>query len=329
MNNSTSLRERLDKLGEEITGKAKIKESVTKGAVYNSAFWANMQRAEISDSLKEGSDGSGGYLVPDTFEEKVLHGLEEKNTIRRISKVFKTNRRLKIPVISDKGSAAWCTENEETIETDFETSEIEFDAYKLANMILLTDELIQDSPTDVEDLIYQFFTISVSRKEQEAFIHGDGKSKPLGLIHQADIGAITEKANEITFDDLINLEHSVPKVYRKNACWVMSNETFKTLMKIKNHKGRLIWGDSHGKSVVDRLIGYPICVCDELDGIESGSIPVLFGNFDYFWIAERGNRTIKRLSERYAEYGKVGYITTERLDAQLVDKNAIKSLKVK
>ena len=66
-----------------------------------------------------------------------------------------------------------------------------------------------------------------------------------------------------------------------------------------------------------------------LDVIDSGNIPVLFGCFDYYWIGDRGKRVIKRLVERYADHGQVAYISSERVDAKLVHPEAIKGLKIK
>jgi len=63
--------------------------------------------------------------------------------------------------------------------------------------------------------------------------------------------------------------------------------------------------------------------------MEPGSIPVLFGDFSYFWIGDRGKRNIKRLTERYADYGQVGFIASQRVDAKLVLPEAVKALKIK
>ena len=54
----------------------------------------------------------------------------------------------------------------------------------------------------------------------------------------------------------------------------------------------------------------------------------MFGDFQQFWIGDRGKRVIKRLVERYADRGQVAFITTERVDAKLVLSDAVKYLKI-
>ena len=78
-----------------------------------------------------------------------------------------------------------------------------------------------------------------------------------------------------------------------------------------------------------KLFGYPVYICNHMDDVTPGSIPVMFGDFSYYWIGDRGKRVIKRLVERYADHGQVAFITTERVDAKLVLPEVVKMLKVK
>ena len=100
---------------------------------------------------------------------------------------------------------------------------------------------------------------------------------------------------------------------------------------------RLFWAYKHSLEAGNDLINfYDIIWEHDIEGIttqlgvvESGSKPILFGDFSYFWIAERGKRNIKRLSEKYADEGMIGYITFQRVDARLVDPEAVKILEIK
>ena len=58
-------------------------------------------------------------------------------------------------------------------------------------------------------------------------------------------------------------------------------------------------------------------------------MPILFGNFKHFVIGDRKNRRIKRLNEVHAQQGQVAFIMSQRVDAKLLDKNAVAALKVK
>jgi HK97 family phage major capsid protein len=45
-----------------------------------------------------------------------------------------------------------------------------------------------------------------------------------------------------------------------------------------------------------------------------GDCSFIFGDMKYYWIAERKGVSVKRLDERYADEGKVGFIMSMRVD---------------
>ncbi len=227
----------------------------------------------------------------------------------------------------DGYEAEWYDENDRFNFSGAKFDEIVFNAYKLGALIKVSNEFLEDTPKDIENFICEMIVERFSRSEEEAFFTGDGIGKPLGIIHQAQVGTVTENKGDINLDDIIELVYSVKKPYRENAVFIMSEEAYACLKKFKNYNGRNIWKVVNGEP--DTLFGYPVYTTTKLDGIESGNKPVLFGNFDYYCIAERGNRIIRRLSERYAELGQVGFIGTQRVDARLVDPEAVKSLEIK
>ena len=107
----------------------------------------------------------------------------------------------------------------------------------------------------------------------------------------------------------------------------MSEEACEELKKFKTNDGIYLWTEKTGKP--DTFLGKPVYTTTKLGVVESGSKPILFGDFSYFWIAERGKRNIMRLSEKYAHQGMIGYLTFQRVDAKLVIPEAIKSLEIK
>jgi HK97 family phage major capsid protein len=61
----------------------------------------------------------------------------------------------------------------------------------------------------------------------------------------------------------------------------------------------------------------------------AGKKPILFGDFKYYWIGDREGITFRKLSEKYADSGQVGFLATKRLDGKLILPEAIKVLKMK
>jgi len=61
----------------------------------------------------------------------------------------------------------------------------------------------------------------------------------------------------------------------------------------------------------------------------AGSKTVAFGDFGYYWVADRQGRSFKRLNELFAATGQVGFMATQRVDGKLILPEAIKVLQQK
>ena len=304
------------------------KETERAYATYKNAFWENMRTGVLQNALKESVSSSGGYLVPDSFEERIIAKLEEDNILRKVSHVIKTTRDLKIPIVLKKGGTTWVKEGELYFEDDEEFGEALISAYKLAQLTLASDELLEDSAFDLEQYILDAAVENISSAEEEAFIKGDGIKKPLGIIHQASVGAVTADSKTVDVDDMINLKYSLSEPYRHNAVWLVSSDVYIELSKIRHYKGHRFM-DLSEDGETEMLLGQPVYVCKSLDNIAPGSKSAIFGDFSHFWIGDRGSRSIKRLSEKYADSGQVGFIVSERVDAKLVVPEAVKVLQTK
>ena len=321
---------RLEELEAQITGKKvdPSAEAKKQAAAYNAVFWEHMHTGMPQNGLKAGSDGAGGYLVPDTYDTELVQALAEKNVIRQIAKAIPTTQRMHIPVANGIGDAAWIREGEPWGINEADFGEVVLDAYKLATSIRVSDEMLEDGGVDIEEYIRKIYAERIGEAEEEAFVRGNGKGKPLGLIYQAPMGAISELEGDITLDDILNLEYSVKQAYRENAVWLMSEDAYHKLRRIPHYDGRPLWNPNLKEGEPEYLFGHRIYICKSMDDVAPGSIPVMFGDFRFFWIGDRGKRVIKRLVERYADRGQVAFITTERVDAKLVMPDAVKYLKI-
>lgn len=321
---------RLEELETQITGKKvdPSAEAKKQAAAYNAAFWETMHTGMPQNSLKEGSDGAGGYLVPDTFDEQLVTALTEKNVLRKLGKTIHSTRRMEIPVSLGGDNAAWMPEGVAVTFNDAIFGKVVLDAHKLATSIRVSDELLEDSAIDLEKYISTTFAERISAAEADAFIRGTGNGMPLGLIYQAPVGVVTAEDGKISAEDLIDLQYSIKRPYRENAVWLMSYEAYSALRQIVHHNGEALWRNGLEEADPVLLLGRPVYICDYMDIVTPGAFPVMFGDFGFYWIAERGKRSIKRLVERYADRGQVAFVTSERVDAKLMLPEAIKLLKV-
>ena len=72
----------------------------------------------------------------------------------------------------------------------------------------------------------------------------------------------------------------------------MNDETAMALRKLKDSAGNYLWRDSD-----DTILGKKVIISEFMPNAEDGNKPIAFGDFSYYWIADRQGRTFKRLNE--------------------------------
>ena len=304
---------------------------------YKGSFWNAMRvkapMPSVLNALQEGTDSEGGYLVPDEFERTLVEALEEENVFRTLAHVIKTSSGdRKIPVVASKGSASWVDEEGAYQESDDAFSQVSIGAYKLGTMIKVSEELLADSVFDLEAYISKEFARRIGAREEESFFNGDGKGKPLGILAAAggaEVGVTAASATAITADEVIDLFYSLKAPYRKNAVWVLNDATVKQIRKLKDTTGQYLWQPSLIAGTPDTILGRPVKTSAFMPTAAAGAKTIAFGDFKYYWIADRQGRTFKKLSELYAANGQVGFMGTQRVDGKLILPEAIKVLQMK
>lgn len=304
---------------------------------YKGSFWNAMRvkvpAPSVLNALQEGTDSEGGYLVPDEFERTLVEALEEENVFRTLAHVIKTSSGdRKIPVVATKGSASWIDEEGVYQDSDDAFSQVSIGAYKLGTMIKVSEELLADSVFDLEAYISKEFARRIGAREEESFFTGDGKGKPLGILAAkdgAEVGVTAASATAITADEVIDLFYSLKAPYRKNAVWVLNDATVKQIRKLKDSTDQYLWQPSLVAGTPDTILGRPVKTSAFMPIAAAGAKTIAFGDFKYYWIADRQGRTFKKLSELYAANGQVGFMGTQRVDGKLVLPEAIKVLQQK
>ena len=301
---------------------------------YKANFW-NAMRSKVPlpsvvNALEEGTDSEGGYLVPDEYERTLVEALEEENVFRQLAKVIRTSSGdRKIPVVATKGTASWIDEEGAYTESDDSFGQVSIGAYKVGTMIKVSEELLNDSVFDLESYIAKEFARRIGAKEEEAFFTGDGSGKPLGVLAAtggAETGVTAASSTAVTADELMDLFYSLKSPYRKKAVWVLNDSTIKAVRKLKDSTGQYLWQPSLVAGTPDTLLGRPVKTSAYMPVIAAGAKTIAFGDFSYYWIADRQGRSFKRLNELYAANGQVGFLGSQRVDGKLVLSEAVKVL---
>ena len=305
-----------------VAPEGKIEKTGRASDAYKTAFWRTMRDKsvphEVLNALQVGTDSEGGYLVPDEYEHTLIESLEEENIFRRFAHIIRTSSGdRKIPIVVSKGTASWIDEEAAYPESDDAFGQTSISAYKLATMIKVSDELLHDSVFDVASYIAREFARRIGAKEEEAFFVGDGSGKATGIFAAtggAQTGVTAASSTAITADELIDLFYSLKSPYRRKAVWVMNDSTFKAIRKLKDNQGQYLWQPSLTAGTPDTILNRPVYTSSYVPAIAAGAKTIAFGDFSYYWIADRQGRSFKRLNELFATTGQVGFMATQRVE---------------
>ena len=278
---------------------------------------------QISNVLQEGVDADGGYLVPDVYDHRLVDVLTEENIMRKLGHKIITSGEHKINIAATKPAAAWIEEGGALSFGDATFDQILLDAHKLHVAIKVTEELLYDNAFNLESYIIDMFGKALANAEEDAFLNGSGAGQPLGLFAATGGGTAAISTASLTADDVIKLVYALKRPYRKNAKFIMNDQTIASIRQLKDNNGAYMWQPSLVAGEPDKLLGYdvytsPFCPAGK----------IAFGDYSYYNIGDRGTRSFKQLTELFAGNGMIGYVAKERVDGKLILPEAVQILTI-
>lgn len=278
---------------------------------------------QISNVLQEGVDADGGYLVPDEYDHRLVDVLTEENIMRKLGHKITTSGEHKINIAATKPAAAWIEEGGALSFGDATFDQILLDAHKLHVAIKVTEELLYDNAFNLESYIIDMFGKALANAEEDAFLNGSGAGQPLGLFATTGGGTAAISTASLTADDVIKLVYALKRPYRKNAKFIMNDQTIASIRQLKDNNGAYMWQPSLVAGEPDKLLGYdvytsPFCPAGK----------IAFGDYSYYNIGDRGTRSFKQLTELFAGNGMIGYVAKERVDGKLILPEAVQILTI-
>ena len=286
---------------------------------------------DVDNILRKGQDESGGYLVPDEYDRRLIEALEQENIFRKLATTINTTGLHKINVAAVKPAAAWVEEGEALTFSDATFDQVILDAYKLHVAVKVSEELLYDNAFNLETYLLNSFAKALGNAEEEAFLTGDGKNKPTGILNATGGGevGVTTAADSIKADEVIDLVYKLKRPYRKNAAFITSDSTLAQIRKLKDSNGNYLWQPALTAGEPDRILGYPVYTSAYMPKIAKGAAVMAFGDFSYYNIGDRGTRSVAELKELYAANGLVGFVSKERVDGKLILPEAVQIMKMK
>jgi HK97 family phage major capsid protein len=292
-------------------------------------------------TLSEGVDSAGGFLVPPDYHVELIKKIATMATIRPNARVVQTSRDIAqwprvIYTADDEYTSGvrltWTGETPASA-TSHRVSDPVFGLYQIpvhtamASMPV-TNTLLEDSAFDIfgvsQDLIAEAFSLG----ENDAFINGDGVSRPMGILTEAGTanGPATVNsgdANLMTADGVIDLAYALPAQYERNAKFLFNKQTEKAIRQLKDAvDGNYLWpivaGVGNFGPAPRTLLEFPVMRDEFMPDVAASAYPALFGDFTGYLVLDRVGLSIQRLSELYAETNITLLLARKRVGGQLV-----------
>ncbi len=297
-------------------------------SIYSQAFWNVVRNPNaISDDLNSGRNSeTGSYFFPDKTQDVFQNELAKENIFRRYGTFKEATARDSTLWIPDTDSHIdWIGDFGKIPEVEYSADSLAIESHKLATITTIKNDFLKDERFNYREHLVSEFSRLFGQAEEDAFINGDGDNKPIGILDDKNGAEVGEEvlADDISFENVSNLFFSLDKDYRKNAIWLMNDETHKYLYFLKDSKGAYLWRESP-----DLLMGKPVLISNHMPSSIKGLKPIAFGNFKYYWVIQRQALSVKTLIEKYLLNDETAFIGFERIDGRLIRPEAIKTIKM-
>jgi len=267
--------------------------------------WVN--KAASSTSLIEGEDQYGGYLIPPEFRNDLLMAVEQKNEIMpRCTSVPMKSTMVKIPYVNgfdESGNLVyggiqwkWLDELATKTETRPKFGRITLELKKLAGLAYASDEILEDSPMSMENILKNGFRDGLNFILNAALIRGTGAGMPLGVLNAPCLVSISKETNQaadtIVFENIVKMFAQIHDT--ANAVWVINQDCLPQLASMAlsvGSGGVPVWMPANGISGApyDTLMGKPIIWCKHSSKLgDQGDI--MFADWSQYLIGQKAGQ---------------------------------------
>lgn len=288
---------------------------------------------EIRAAMGTGTNGAG-FIIPENFVAKLEEAKKAFGGIRPLATIMKTasGEPIVVPTNDDTaGAGSILDENTAGAETTFDFTEQTMGTFMYhSGIVRVSIQLLQDSFFSFDGFLPSRLAKRIARTENAHYATGNGTTQPKGFltgIQTVDTAGI----GVFTWEDLVELEHSVDAEHRVGASFALSDDALKAARKMKDADGRPIWVESTRAGEPSTILGKPYAVVQEMPAVANSATPIAFGNFKNYVIRDAGTPIMQRLTERYAEFLQVGFHVAERHGGYLMDAgdNPVKALAIR
>jgi HK97 family phage major capsid protein len=275
--------------------------------------------------LTTGTGSSGGYTFDSSFIASLEIAMTDASGILETADVIRTQTGdlMSWPTVNDTANRGrLVTESAASTATDPTFGQVQWTAYKLgSDHILVPQELLDDNLVNLAQVIPTLLGERLGRGMNYYGTTGTGSSQPTGIVTASTLGVTAASATAITYDEIINLEHSINRALRNRAGvgYMFSDATLLLLRKLKDADNNYLWQMGNNSGIADRINNRPYTVNEDMPDATTGLKSVLFGCLSQFKVRMVREVRFYRLSELYRINDQDAFVAFMRFDTNLLN----------
>lgn len=285
------------------------------------------------------SNAAGGYSIPEQMMERVIVSMAawgpmyDGGVITEI--VTEGGNPMPFPTVDDTASTAGAHTEGATLgdtgakDVTFGTKQLDAYAYD-TEWLRVSKELADDSFLVMEQFIGGLLGERLARIANSKLTVGTGTSEPNGIVTASSQGKVAAANNAITWDEIMDLEHSVDPAYRvgPRVGYMFHDSTLAAVRKLKDGNGNYLWQMGNVRAGVPSTFnGRPYWINQDMPQLSDGvsSKVMLFGDMSKYFVRKVGQPLVGAIQDKdfWPGFGIAGYI---RFDGELADAAAVKHL---
>lgn len=277
-------------------------------------------------ALQTNSGAAGGFTIAPGWANQLIEAMAAFGGMRRVATIISTSEGQDLPFATSDDTSnegEILAEGATTTELAPTFGQVVLKAHVFSSKVVpISVTLLNDSAFNLEAYLTRVFARRIGSVANRFFTTGAGANEPMGLLTAATSGVSAASATAITWDEMIDLEHSVDPAYRAmpGVGYMFHDTTLRELKQLKDGEGRPFWSMGTANGEPDRIGGYRYVINQNMPQMTSTSKSVAFGDFSQYYIRDVEDMALMRFEDSvYGLKRQVAFVMFSRHDGGLID----------
>jgi HK97 family phage major capsid protein len=231
----------------------------------------------VARALNGSVTGEGGALIPQDFMADLIELLRANTVVRGSSpmEIGMPMGNITIPRLAGGATAAYQNELDDIAVSQERFDDVNLSAKKLTAMVPVSNDLIRRAPIGVEEVVRDDLVQTIARREDLAFLRGDGTDKgpvgmrslclPANLITVAAMPATPAPGDQLTAilagasAAILTLQNGMSRMLRPT--WIMTPTAARFIAVARDSVGGFYFKDEMATGMFE---GYPVRITQQI-----------------------------------------------------------------